>query len=492
VDKNQLYYDDNLDVLRKYIDAESVDLCYIDPPFNSKRNYNQIYNNIGTEDRAQAQAFTDTWEWDDMATQGLQELSDNPHQLYTMQTVKLMHGLLDVLGRGSLLAYLVSMTLRIAEIHRVLKPTGSFYLHCDPTADAYLRLVADSIFCPRGGKFRNEIIWSYKTGGASKIGWSKKHDVILFYTKSKDCLFNTLKEKNYTKSKNRKAGIINYGAGNAEFFEDEKGVYNLVNARDVWEISYINSMAKERFRYPTQKPEKLLERIILASSNEGDTVLDAYCGCGTTVAVAQRLNRKWIGIDITYASISLILERLEKTYGAEIVKAINLNGIPKDAASAKALSLKKDDRTRKEFEKWAILTYSNNHATINDKKGKDYGIDGIAYMATGNDTSKKVYFSVKSGHVTSAQVRDLRGAIERDDAAAGIFITLQPPTKDMLQEAKAAGTYQNELSALPIERIKIVTIEQIMQGERMYLPLANEVLKHAQRKIITTAPLTLL
>ena len=190
---NRLYYGDNLDVLRRKIDSESVDLCYIDPPFNSKRNYFQIYNNQGGEDRAQAQAFVDTWEWGNEAADGLTWITDIA-QLQsgklTEQTVELIKGLEKVLKRGSLLAYLVHMTLRIVEIHRVLKPTGSFYLHCDPTASHYLKLVLDAVFCGQGGDFRNEIIWSYESGGRAKSDFARKHDVIFRYSKSNVCTFN--------------------------------------------------------------------------------------------------------------------------------------------------------------------------------------------------------------------------------------------------------------------------------------------------------------
>ncbi|MFM6670535.1 MAG: DNA-methyltransferase, partial [Dolichospermum sp.] len=324
---NQLYYGDNLEVLRRYIKDDSVDLCYIDPPFNSKRNYNQIYNNIGAEGKAQAQAFIDTWEWDDHALHGINEILINYHGLFTQQCIALITGLSNVLGKGSLLAYLVSMTLRITEIHRVLKPTGSFYLHCDPTASHYLKLILDAIFCAQGGDFQNEIIWSYKTGGATKKRFARKHDVVFFYTKTKNYLFNPQKEKSYMMHK--------YGFKKSDFqIDKETGLqYSMVYQKDVFDIPSIGSESAERLGYPTQKPESLLERIIKASSNENDIILDAYSGCGTTVAVCQKLNRQWIGIDITYQSISLILKRLEDSFPG-VLKTIKLHGIPKDIESA--------------------------------------------------------------------------------------------------------------------------------------------------------------
>jgi len=264
----KLFYGDNLEVLRKYIKDDSIDLCYIDPPFNSKRNYNQIYNNIGSDDKAQAQAFIDTWTWNDEAVKGFEQITTNYNGVFTKQSIELIIGMEKVLGKGDLLAYLISMTLRIAELFRVLKPTGSFYLHCDPTASHYLKLVLDSIFCSKGGDFINEIIWCYRTGGATKRRWSRKHDTIFFYTKSDNFLFNCEKERVYYDKPFFNPKIDNQG----KYYEDVLPV-------DWWQIPAVINVSKERLGYPTQKPEKLLERIIKASSNEGDLVADFFCGC---------------------------------------------------------------------------------------------------------------------------------------------------------------------------------------------------------------------
>lgn len=365
---NRLYYGDNINVLRTKIRSETIDLCYIDPPFNSKRNYNQIYNNIGSEDRAQAQAFTDTWTWDKRAIDGFTEILANDHGRFTAQTVDLLHGLQPVLKKGSLLAYLVSMTLRITEIHRVLKSTGSFFLHCDPTASHYLKLILDTVFIANGGTYRNEIIWCYTGPGSPGMRqFMRKHDVIFWYTKSDVWQFNRdavrIAHSDKTKG-NYKKGLVGSGFVEADHKIHEAGKV----PEDWWEMA-IAPRGKEYMGFPTQKPEKLLTRIIEACSQEGDTVLDAYCGCGTTVAVAQQLKRKWIGIDITYQSIALILRRLERRHGEQAFKGISLDGIPQDMGSAQALALKQDDRLRKEFEKWVVLTYTNNRAIINDKKG---------------------------------------------------------------------------------------------------------------------------
>lgn len=539
---NQLYYGDNLEVLRKYIKDESVDLCYIDPPFNSKRNYNQIYNNIGSEDKAQAQAFIDTWEWDDHAIKGLSEITSNYHGLFTQQCIALITGLSNVLGTGSLLAYLVSMTLRITEIHRVLKPTGSFYLHCDPTSSHYLKLVLDAVFCSQGGEFRNDIIWVRSTNPKGSQFDKKKYspytDNILFYTKSSESVFkeNAIKQsldidelekkydrkdelgrftdgpilrsasmgerpnlayeyKGYTppygwrveKSKLEKIdnqGNLGWSSTGKPFRklrpENDKGhpIGNFWN-----DISLINPQAKERLGYPTQKPEALLERIIKASSNENDIVLDAYCGCGTTVAVCQKLDRQWIGIDITYQSISLVLKRLEDSFGKGVLDTIKLHGIPKDIESARALANKQDDRTRKEFEKWAILTYTNNRGIINTKKGSDQGVDGIVYFYGDKGEQEKIILQVKSGKVKSGDIRDLLGTMTLENARIAIFITLEDPTKDMLKTAKSAGFYQNKLMPHSCDKIQIVTVQDIIENkQRLTMTLAYEVLKSAEKQ----------
>ncbi|QYX32786.1 DNA methyltransferase [Sphaerospermopsis torques-reginae] len=531
---NQLYYGDNLEVLRKYIKDESVDLCYIDPPFNSKRNYNQIYNNIGSEDKAQAQAFIDTWEWDDHAIKGLSEITSNYHGLFTQQCIALINGLSHVLGTGSLLAYLVSMTLRITEIHRVLKPTGSFYLHCDPSASHYLKLVLDAVFCSQGGDFLNEIVWKRTTAHSdAKRKFGKNNDIILLYTKNTDNYtwnppYTQLKEERlkdycYQDPDGRRwasgdlsakglagggyqyeyKGISGYwrcplqkmqelDQQNRLHFTSKNGIrikrYLYENkghlVQQVFDdIPPISSRAKERLGYPTQKPEALLERIIKASSNENDIILDAYCGCGTTVAVAQKLDRQWIGIDITYQSISLVLKRLEDSFGKGVLDTIKLHGIPKDIESARALANKQDDRTRKEFEKWAILTYTNNRGIINTKKGSDQGVDGIVYFYGDKGEQEKIILQVKSGKVKPGDIRDLLGTITLENARIAIFITLEEPTKDMLKTAKSAGFYQNKLMPHSCDKIQIVTVQDIIENkQRLTMTLAYEVLKSAEKQ----------
>jgi len=513
--KNKLFYGDNLEVLRE-IKSETVDLCYIDPPFNSKRNYNQIYNNIGKEDRAQAQAFIDTWTWDTDANFALAEI-DFHNKKYSIKTVQLIKGLHEVLGKGSLLAYLLSMTQRITEIHRVLKSTGSFYLHCDPTASHYLKLVLDSIFCTQGGDYRNEIRWKRQpVRGAKATGYqyARNSDCILFYTKSDKATWNNPYkpyDENFIKNKFRKnangryfrdCDLGDYSQESISNFEEEGKIYVTKNGKkrliryldeekgeaigDIWsDIAELNSQAKERMGYPTQKPEALLERIIQASSDEGDMILDAYCGCGTTIAAAQKLNRNWIGIDITYQSISLILKRLSDTYGESAMNNITLWGIPEDIDSAKLLANKQDDKTRKEFEKWIILTYTNNKAYINEKKGGDGGIDGISIIVDRDEKQNQVYekviFSVKSNATLSPTViRDLFGTMAREKAVMGYLLTLNP-MPNLVKSCKEYGAYTNNVMARDYPKIQVITAEEILNGSRFDLPISIDVVKSAER-----------
>jgi site-specific DNA-methyltransferase (adenine-specific) len=498
--KNQIYYGDNLDVLRNHIATESVDLCYIDPPFNSKRNYNQIYNNIGIEDKAQAVAFVDTWTWDSAAEKGLNEIIENKNNALTIQSIKLIAGLTEILGKGSLLAYLVSMTLRISEIHRVLKSTGSFYLHCDSTASHYLKLICDGVFCPRGGDFRNEIVWCYRKWSISQKQFVSNHDTIFFYTKSHDNTFNQqylpLSEGTLNRWKGKKQQAIFDDSGKrsaTNLSEESKGVPMF----DWWEISVINPAAKERLGYPTQKPEALLERIIKASSNKGNVVLDAYCGCGTTVAVAEKLGRKWIGIDITYQSISLILKRLENSFSrdfstdyvdkenATFIDRVVISGVPKDMESAIALANREDDKTRKEFEKWMVLVYSNNRAAIQDANGKDGGVDGMAFVkdvVSGKEVTKKIIFQVKSSQtLTPSVIRDLNGTIDKQGAVMGILLTLYE-FPNMVKESKTYGIVK--LSGMEFSKIQVVCVQEMLDGARLNLPNILEVNKKAEQKAI--------
>lgn len=496
-EKNMLFYGDNLEILRNRIADNSVDLCYIDPPFNSNRSYFQIYSGIqGKVDKAQAQAFTDTWTWDDVAIAGFENILTNAGGRFTRKSIELIKGLELILGKHDLLAYLVHMTLRVTEIFRVLKPTGSFYLHCDPTASHYLKLVLDAVFVSQGGEFLNEIIWYYGPKATQRAtSFQRKHDVIFLFTKSRRDQVFTCPLQEYSQ------GSLDERETRYKQ-EDERGHYRLTTRRDkngnkyrakvylndgvimtdVWQIPIINATAKERMGYPTQKPEALLERIIKASSNEGDVVLDAYCGCGTTIAVAQRLNRKWIGIDITYHSISLMLKRLTDSFGDSVLDNIIIEGIPRDIASAHALANRQDDRVRKEFEKWAALTYTNNRGVINEKKGADKGIDAIVYFATSANETGRMIIQVKSGGANRGTIATLHGDMEREKADMATLITLENPTAPMVEEAKKAGFYDHVIMGKRYDRIQIVTVQELIeQDRRIDLPLSFDAVKKGKK-----------
>lgn len=465
------------------------------------------------------------------------------------------------------------MSLRVTEIHRILKPNGSFYLHCDPTSSHYLKLVLDAIFCSQGGNFNNEIIWRRSGSHNSARRYGPIHDTIFFYVKTiKDYTwnkihrpyllgyvngyFNKQDEKGYYRSQTLTgSGTRNGVSGKPwrgynvtakgrhwafpgtlaeelgieemeqheklDFIADEGFLTTDVDGlpeyrqylhssrgallQDIWSYQpYTNGCLYntnepidrdvkwlekrragpkgEKIGYPTQKPMGLLARIIVASTNEGDIVLDAYCGCGTTVTVAQALKRKWIGIDITYQSISLILKRLEETFGEQELGKIKTDGIPRDMASAVALARRDDDRLRKEFEKWAVLTYTRNRAVINEKKGADAGIDGRAYFKIGKKDNAKIIFQVKSGGVDRKDVATLHGDMVREKAAMAVLITLEKPSKPMMDEARAAGKFKHEDMARDYDTISIVPVIDIVEhGATLDIPMSLDVVRAARR-----------
>lgn len=483
--KNSLYYGDNLEVLRRSIADETVDLCYIDPPFYSSRSYHQVYQRSGhTEDGAQARAFTDCWAWDEAASEGLREIFEDSEGRFAAPTRELLKGLQQVIKESGLLAYLVSMTLRLVEIHRALKPTGSFYLHCDPTASHYLKLLLDTIYCARGGQFQNEIIWCYTIGGKSRRRFAEKHDTILFYTRSKGGAhtFNARGAsiarranshmkvrvddggRQYQEKTDRKTGRV------YRYYLDEGKI-----AEDYWtDIETLNRKDSERLGYPTQKPLALLERIIRTSSNAGDMVLDAYCGCGTTIAVAERLQRRWVGIDMTYQAISLTLKRLEDSFGREVLERVALGGVPSDMNAALALACKSDDRRLlSEFEKWAVLTYTNHRAMLDDRKGAALDVEGTTYFLTGQREMASIILQVKSCGLKPADVASLLGDLERQRAMMAVLITLEQPTRQMIEEARAAGRYRHEQEGVgaDYDRIQLVTVREILeQHKRLNIP----------------------
>ena len=331
-----LFQGDNLPFLQG-LNSATVDLIATDPPFNKSRDFHATPNSLAAGAR-----FTDRWRWDtDVQPEWVDAIQDDwPRAWWVIQSARESFG-------QDMAAFLCWLGVRLMECHRILKPTGSLYLHIDHTAHAYAKALLDAIF--GRDNFRNEIVWSYKTGGSSKTYFSQKHDTLLFYTKGKTWKFNAQKEKSYTKAKSRKPGTVNYGAGNAEFYQDEDGVYNWVNMRDVWEISYIGSTNPERTGYPTQKPLALYERIIQASSNPGDFVLDPFCGCATTPVAAESLGRQWIGMDIWPGAHGIVIDRLnaaKQLWRPEDVKLATTPPERTDDADTAAPHLQQIERRR--------------------------------------------------------------------------------------------------------------------------------------------------
>jgi len=467
--ENLLYYGDNLDVLRRHVKDESVDLVYLDPPFNSAQDYNVLFaEQDGTRASAQIKAFDDTWRWDEAAARSFQEVVEAGGKVS-----QALQAFRSFLGESDMMAYLAMMAPRIAELHRVLKPTGSIYLHCDPTASHYLKILMDSVFS--GACFRNEIVWSYKRYTARSNRFQRLHDIVLFYGRSDRTIFNEPREDYGPKSGMADSHYKQDKDGHWFRWQKRKGQepYKILLSEgrrlgDVWELSHINASAKERLGYPTQKPETLLERIILASSNEGDTILDPFCGCGTTIAVAQRLRRRWIGIDVTHLAITLIKHRLRDAFGDEVRNAYRVIGEPISMPDAKALAA----QDPYQFQWWALGLVGARPSE--QKKGADKGIDGRLYFHYGTaDKTHQVILSVKAGHVTSSYLRDLRGVLERERAEIGVLLCLEEPTKPMRTEAASAGFFESPWGRHA--RLQVLTVSELLDGKRIDLPPAQGV-----------------
>jgi DNA modification methylase len=460
---NLLYYGDNLDVLRRHIRDESVDLVYLDPPFNSNADYNILFSEHGEKAAAQVEAFTDTWTWDTDARRDYEEVveaggrvGDTMRAFYTM------------LGGSDMMAYLARMSLRVVELRRVLKPTGSLFLHCDPTASHYLKLLLDAVFGP--DQFKNEIVWSYKryTGNAKRF--QRLHDVIFYYGNGGESAFNDSREEYGPKS----------GKADSHYKQDQDGQwfrwqkragkepYKIILAEgrrlgDVWDIPIINASARERLGYPTQKPLALLERIIASASNPGDVVLDPFCGCGTTVDAAQALGRHWIGIDVTHLAVGLIKHRLADRYGPEIAEEYRVVGEPTTVDGARELA----QQDPFQFQAWALGLVGARIAG-SDRKGGDKGIDGRLYFHLGDNETRQIVFSVKAGHLVPNYVRDLRGVIEREKAEIGVLLSFEEPTAGMHSEAAEAGFYTSQWGNHP--RIQLLTVSELLGGRGVDYP----------------------
>lgn len=517
---NTLYYGDNLPILRS-MPANSVDLIYLDPPFNSSRSYNVLFKDeSGVSSDAQITAFDDTWHWGPSAEQAyLDILQANPGVVDD-----LLAALRTIIGENQMLAYLVMMAARLVELHRVLKLTGSLYLHCDPSASHYLKIVLDTIFGYQN--FRNEIIWLRTIAkGLMTRRLPSNHDVIFCYSKSEDFTWNNksifipydlsnldpktsqkysqhdsdgrlyqlsdltnpnpdrpnltyeflgiTKVWRWTKDRMQAAydaGLIVQPKPGAvpryKRYLDEQRGKPLV---DVWtDIPPLNSQAIERLGFPTQKPLSLLERIIVASSQTGDVVLDPFCGCGTAIAAAEKLGRQWIGIDITYLSINLIENRMKAMFPGIQFEVI---GKPEDLASAQDLA----QRDRYQFQWWALSIIGAKPVGSDEqgkgKKGKDKGIDGVInYIDSAKQGLKRVIVQVKSGHVNAGTVRDLIGVLTNEHAEIGVLITLDTPTRDMIIAASTAGYYKSEFWQKSYPRLQLLTIEQILGGSPVQMP----------------------
>ncbi|MEN9573372.1 MAG: hypothetical protein RL514_1227 [Verrucomicrobiota bacterium] len=506
---NQLFYGDNLNVLREHLANESVDLIYLDPPFNSKRDYNLLFKSPkGHQSEAQIEAFKDSWSWGRQAETELNELLKQKNT----DVALMMNALVSFLGRNDIMAYLVMMTNRLLEMHRVLKSTGSLYLHCDPTAAHYLRLVLDAVF----GKelFRSEVIWKRTGTHSSAKRWGPVHDVILFYSKSEEFTWSQhyipLEEAHkarhyrhvdeqgrpYTHGELTAPGVRRGRSGEIwrgfdvtaigrhwmttvekldklhaqgliylpdngtwprliRYLEDSKG--RVIG--DIWsDIPPINMQAAERLGYPTQKPLALLERIISASSNEGDVMLDPFCGCGTAVHAAQKLKRNWIGIDITHLAISLIEKRLKDAFGKRC--DYDVHGTPKDLDAARDLAT----RDKYQFQWWAV-SLVEAQPFQGKKKGADGGIDGLKFFHDVDKAgARKIVVSVKSGgNLKADDIRSIMAVRDREGAEIALFISLEEPTRGMIADAASAGFYDSA-TGKKFPRVQLLTIAGLLSG----------------------------
>lgn len=519
--ENLLYYGDNLDILRRYVADESIDLVYLDPPFKSEQNYNVLFaEKNGTAARAQIQAFEDTWHWDQAAAAAYEEVVEAGGKVSeVMQAFRLF------LGGSDMLAYLSMMAPRLVELRRVLKPTGSLYLHCDHAASHYLKLLLDAVFGPE--RFLNEITWK-RTFSHGNVGrnFGSVCDSLLVYTRTEKYTWNqqytqfdqayiekTFKYRDpdgrrWQSVTLRNPGVrpnlrYDYRASNGVTYKphpngwscdiermrqyDREGRLHFptkpggalrlkmyldespgVRLQNLWEdIPPIGAQAAERLGYPTQKPEALLERVILTSSNEGDTVLDPFCGCGTTIAVAQRWRRRWVGIDITHLAIALIKHRLRDAFGD--TAEFEVIGEPVSLPDARTLA----EQDPYQFQFWALGLVGAR--PTEQKKGADEGIDGRLYFhdEPGKGKTKQIILSVKAGKTGPAHVRDLRGVIEREGAAIGVLISLQEPTQPMRREAAAAGFYESPWGKHP--RLQILTVGELLEGKGIDYPPSKQV-----------------
>jgi DNA modification methylase len=540
-----LFYGDNLDVLRRHVERESVDLVYLDPPFNSSATYNVLFaEQDGSQSAAQIKAFGDTWHWDQAAAAAYQETVEEGGEVSrTMQAFR------TILGDSNMLAYLSMMAPRLVALHCAMKSTASLYLHCDPTASHYLKLLLDSVLGPRC--FRSELVWK-RSSAHSDTKQGRRihghiHDVIFFYTKCDEWTWNpiyTPYDDAYIESKYRHVeegtsrryrlsdltaakpgGDTSYewhgrrpykgrywaysrekmdqfhAEGRIRFPSKPDGVPELkryldeqpgIPLQDLWtDLDPINAKAAERLGYPTQKPESLLERIIESSSNKGDVILDPFCGCGTAIAVAEKLSRRWIGIDVTYLATHLIKSRLVDAFG----ESIDFSVVGEPTTIEDASKLAREDPHQ--FEAWALgLVGARSSAK---KKGADQGIDGrLLFHEKYGGKTRQVVISVKSGRMSVPHVRDLRGVVEREDAEIGLLISMREPTQPMRREAASAGFYRSGSEGVGSwgkhPKLQLLTVRELLEGKRIDMPplTGNLTFRRAprsERRRPTTEPL---
>lgn len=526
---NTLYYGDNLHVLREHVKDESVDLIYLDPPFNSNANYNILFKSPeGQDSDAQIEAFEDTWHWNDTAEDAFDEVMKSGNT----KAFDLLNAMRSFLGENDMMAYLAMMAVRLLELHRVLKPTGSLYLHCDPTASHYLKLLLDGVFGPT--QFLNEVIWKRTSAHSSAKRYGPVHDTILYYSKSPSYTWNKtytdydpayldlfFDQKDSDGRRWKRTDLTGAGTRNGETGQVWRGIDVTAKGRhwayppskleeldsqgkvhwptkeggmprlkqypedlpgvplqDIFaDLRPMHNLSEERLGYPTQKPLALLERIIAASSNEGDVVLDPFCGCGTAVHAAQKMGRQWIGIDVTHLAISLIEKRMKDAFPGV---AFTVEGRPQDLSSAMDLA----ERDKYQFQWWAVslvdaLPFGGK------KKGADGGIDGLIYFKPDGKRTEKALVSVKGGkNVDVKMVRDLHSAMEREKAPFGVLISAALPTGPMEKEAAAVGVWLNEYTGRKHPRLQILTLAELFQGKRPDIPWVDaSVLKSAKAEV---------
>jgi len=509
---NALHYGDNLKVLRESIASDVVDVVYLDPPFNSNATYNILFRSpSGAGAEAQIEAFDDTWHWGEESEAAYDEVLKSSNTA----AAELLRAMRGFLGENDMMAYLAMMTVRLLELHRVLKPTGSLYLHCDPTASHYLKLLLDAVFGPE--RFLNEIVWKRTTAHNDPKRFGRIADRILFYSKTDKKVFNVIageysveqlarykyrdahgpyRAENLTAPHFSPTRTVVWrgthpGANRQWRFSTEElerlysegrillrrdgsprkdGLKEYLHEaegpplQDIWTDIQVGPTSGERLGYPTQKPLALLERIIQASSNPGDVILDPFCGCGTAVHAAQKLGRNWIGIDVTCLAIGLIERRLKDAFPG---LRFDVHGTPKTLEDA--LDLAKRDKYQ--FQWWAVgLVGARPHA--GRKKGADRGIDGILYFKPDGKKSEVAIVSVKGGeNIGVSAVRELRAVIDREKAPIGVLISLALPTRAMESEAAAAGFYQCDPGKFPC--LQIITLAELFQGKRPRIPLVD-------------------